>query len=476
MLIVATIAAYFLLVYAIGRVVSRDSGNESFYMAGRKSPWWLVAFGMVGASISGVSFVSVPGMVLGSGMSYLETCLGFMLGYFLVAFILLPVYYRMDLATIYKYLERRLGRRSYKTGAAFFLLSDLAGSSVKFHVVCMLLQRYVLDAMGIPFWVTVPVLVMLIWLYTRDGGVRTLVFTDTFQTSCMLAALALIIARVVGALGLDVAGACRLVASSDLSRIFVLGDWASPWNFFKQFTSGAFIVIVMTGLNQNMMQKNLTCKTLREARKDMCAYGLAFFPVNMLLLALGVLLVALAGKDGVPLPANPDELVPMFTATGVLGYPALALFVVAVTAASLSTADSSLTALTTTFCLDIVERPADERLRRRVHLAMAVAMVAFISLFRIANSTSMIDAIYIMCSYTYGPLLGLFAFGLLTGRKVDDRAVPYVAVASPVLCFLLEAALGAWLGYRFGYELLLLNGLLTFLGLWAFPSGRAHAA
>lgn len=465
MLIIITVLAYFAVLYVLGRVTSAHATNETFFRADRKSPWPMVAFGMIGASVSGVSFVSVPGMVARQDMTYLQTCLGFILGYFIVAFVLLPVYYRMNLTTIYTYLRRRLGRRAYKTGAAFFMLSDLTGAAVKFYIVCIILQRFVFDGYGVPFAVTVPALMLLIWLYTREGGIKTLVWTDTFQTLCMIGALVLIIINVAGELGMGLVDAAKAVAADRRSRIFAFGDWLSPQNFWKQFVSGAFIVVVMTGLNQNMMQKNLTCKTLREAQKDVCSYGFAFVPVNLLFLALGVLLMMLAQKEGTPLPDNSDELLPMFAATGRLGDLVTVLFTIGIVAASASTIDSSLTALTTTYCVDICQRASDERLRRRAHFSVAFIFVVFIIAFRYINSTSVIDAVYILCSYTYGPLLGLFAFGLLTKRKTDDRAVPYIAVASPLVCLALDYATSHFTAYRFGYELLLLNGALTFAGL-----------
>lgn len=426
----------------------------------------MVAFGMVGASISGVTFVSVPGMVEKIDMTYLQTCLGFIVGYFVIAFVLLPVYYRMNLTTIYTYLKRRLGRRSYKTGAGFFLLSKMTGAAVRFYVVCIILQRFVLDRYGIPFALTVVAMVALIWLYTRRGGIKTLVWTDTFQTFCLFSALILIIWQVVGALGMSVGEAVAAIRDSAHSRIFVFDDWMSKQNFWKQFVSGMFITIVMTGLDQDMMQKNLTCKSLREAQKDMCTYGFAFFPANLLFLCLGILLMMLAQKEGVGVPAAGDELLPMFAATGQLGSLVVVLFTIGIMAASFSSADSALTALTTSFCVDICEKPRSEQLRKRVHMGMAVVFIAFILVFRLLNSTSVIDAIYVLCSYTYGPLLGLFAFGLFTRREVCDRMVPYIAIASPLLCFALDEGVSRFTSYRFGYELLMLNGLITFLGLW----------
>ena len=466
MMILITILVYFALLMLFSRLTSRRADNDTFYRGNRQSPWYMVAFGMVGASISGVTFVSVPGMVLHSDMTYLQTCLGFILGYVAVAFILLPVYYRMNLTTIYTYLQNRLGRRSYKTGAWFFLLSKMTGAAARFYVVCIILQRFVLDALGIPFALTVVCMVALIWLYTRRGGIKTLVWTDTLQTTCMFAALLLIIWQVTKALGMSPSEAVTAIMTDSHSRVFVFDDWVSRQNFWKQFLSGIFIVIVMTGLDQDMMQKNLTCKSLREAQKDMCTYGVAFVPANLLFLSLGVLLTLLAARQGVALPQAGDELLPMFAATGALGNVVLVLFTLGIVAASFSSADSALTALTTSYCVDIRERKGDERLRKRAHVGVAVVFAAFILLFRLLNSSSIIDAIYVMCSYTYGPLLGLFAFGLLTRQKTNDRYVPYIAVASPLLCFALDWLTSHYMGYKFGYELLMLNGLLTFAGLW----------
>ncbi len=466
MIIIGTILAYFCILLLISRATGHKADNEAFFRANGRSPWYLVAFGMIGASISGVTFVSVPGMVMAGDMTYMQTCLGFILGYFAVAFLLLPVYYRLRLTTIYAYLRGRLGRRSYKTGAGFFLLSKMTGAAVRFYVVCIILQQFVLDAYGIPFPVTVTVLVALIWLYTRRGGIRTLVLTDTFQTLCMLLALLLIIYKVVDTLGMTLPEAARAIAADSHSRIFVFDDWMPKQNFWKQFLSGIFIVIVMTGLDQDMMQKNLTCKTLHEAQKDMCTYGFAFVPANLLFLSLGVLLMMYFTRTGQPLPALPDDLMLQAVAGGQLGTWVVILFTIGIVAACFSSADSALTALTTTFCVDICNREKDERLRRKAHLGVSVVFVLFILVFRLVNSTSLIDAIYTIVSYTYGPLLGLFSFGLLTKRSVNDRIIPYVAVASPVICFALDTIVSKTTGYQFGYELLMLNGLITFSGCW----------
>ena len=462
MWMIAIILGYFAVLFAISRLTARRATNDTFFRGNRQSPWYMVAFGMVGASISGVTFVSVPGMVTKIDMTYMQTCLGFILGYVAVAFILLPLYYRLNLTTIYAYLGQRLGERAYKTGASFFLLSKMTGAVVRFYVVCMILQQFVFDAMGIPFAVTVSGMVALIWLYTRGGGIKTLVWTDTFQTICLFSALLLIIYKVVGELGMTIPEAISAIAADEHSRMFVMDDWISKQNFWKQFLSGVFIVIVMTGLDQDMMQKNLTCKTLKEAQKDMCTYGVAFVPANLLFLSLGVLLVML-GETGVS-----DSLLPGFVLHS--GLSVLLPFTIGIVAASFSSADSALTSLTTSYCVDIRGRAGDEQLRKRAHLGMSILFVVLVLLFRMLNSTSVIDAIYTICGYTYGPLLGLFAFGMLTKRMPRNHFVPYICVASPLVCYAIDAITWHFAGYRFGYELLMMNGMLTFLALLASSS------
>ena len=470
MTIIAVVLGYFALLFAFSRWTGRRATNETFYRADRQSPWYMVAFGMVGASISGITFVSVPGMVLVSQMNYLQTCMGFILGYVVVAFVLLPLYYKLNLTSIYAYLGQRLGRRSHKTGSCFFLLSKMTGAAVRFYVVCIILQRFVFEPLGISFVMTTVSLVLLIWLYTRKGGIKTLVWTDSLQTLCLFTALLIIIYKVATDLNLSISETFTVVSQSELSRVFVMDDWVSKQNFWKQFLSGVFIVLVMTGVDQDMMQKNLTCKTLRGAQKDMCTYGVAFLPANMLFLSLGVLLTMWYQKQGMPLPTSGDELLPHFIqATSVLtanGQLLTAFFVLGIVAASFSSADSALTSLTTIYCVDIMGQKDDEVLRKRTHLVMCVIFVLFILFFKVVNSTSLIDAIYIICGYTYGPLLGLFAYGLLTKRGVNDRLVPYIAVVSPLLCYAIDYGVGQLTGYRFGYELLMLNGLITFLGLY----------
>ena len=468
MIILISILVYFAILFGISRLTSKKADNSTFYRANRRAPWYMVAFGMIGASISGVTFVSVPGMVLTSQMTYLQMCLGFIVGYLVIAFVLLPLYYRLNVTTIYTYLGQRLGQRSYLTGASFFLLSKMTGAAVRFYVVCIILQQFVFSPAGIPFAVNVVVMVLLIWLYTRRGGIGTLVFTDSFQTLCLFTALILIILSVIDQMHLSVSEAITTIANSEMSRVFVFDDWMSPHNFWKQFLSGVFVAIVMTGLDQDMMQKNLTCKTLRDAQKDMCTYGMAFVPANLLFLSLGILLAILAGGE---VTMKGDALLPTYIQSCSDLSPLTAhllplFFAIGIVAASFSSADSALTSLTTCFCVDICRQPDNEALRKKMHVVMCGFFMLFILLFRQLNSTSLIDAIYILASYTYGPLLGLFTFGLFTKRQPNDRLVPYICIASPLLCYALDIMVQHVWDYRFGYELLMLNGLLTFVGLY----------
>ncbi len=484
MLMTATLVFYFLLLMWLSRRSGRQKGNDAFFRGGRQSPWWMVGFGMIGASISGVSFISVPGWVSTTGMTYLQMCAGFFFGYLAVAFLLLPLYYRLRLTSIYTYLGNRFGRCSHRTGALFFLLSKLTGAAARLYVVCLVLQQFLLPhtigtgADGLYFGLTSAGILLLIWLYTRRSGIFTIVRTDALQTACLL--LMVIIMTVIAAvrLELDAGGMVRTIAGSPLSRVFEW-DTGSPQNFWRQFVSGIFVVIVMTGLDQDMMQKNLTCRSLREAQKNMCAYGACFLPVNLLLLALGILLYTLCSQSGMPQPAGGDTLLPSLVAGGELGTLVIIPFTLGIVTAAFSSADSALTALTTSCCVDLLnveqrgltpERQAT--IRQRVHIAMTAGFLICILLFRLANDTNVINAIYVMTSYTYGPLLGLYAFGLLTHRGIRDKWVPAVAITSPVVCALLDHFAPLWWNYTFGYELLMLNGLLTFAGLAVLSKKR----
>lgn len=472
-----TIVGYFAMLLLVSHLTSRETSNDAFFRARRQSPWPLVAIGMVGASVSGVSFVSVPGQVGNTQMTYLQMCLGFFVGYIIIAFVLLPMFYRRNLTTIYSYLGERLGLCSHKTGTSFFLLSKLTGACARFFLVCLVLQRFVFDGLGCPFVLSVLVMLFLVWLYTNRAGIRTIVYTDALQTVFLLGTLAVVIICIASQMELDLKGICQTVSEGPYGRMFVMDDWMSKQSFWKQFLSGVFVAIVMTGLDQDMMQKNLTCKSIKDAQKDMIAYSCCFVPVNFLLLVLGVLLYTFAINQGVSLPESSDNLFPMLVSGGYFGPVVTVMFVLGITAAAFSSVDSALTALTTSVCIDLlgIERREDlrhdeqrgKRIRRNVHVIVVCAFVACLLIFKALNNTSVIDAIYIMASYTYGPLLGMFAFGLLTKYTVRDRYVPLVAVASPIVCYALSVFVPKYTGYHFGYELLMLNGFLTFAGLWA---------
>ena len=475
----ATLVAYFSLLLFISRRAARGGrgGNDAFFRAGRQSPWWMVAFGMVGASISGVTFISVPGWAASTGMTYLQMCMGFVVGYVAVAFVLLPLYYRLRLTSIYAYLGERFGPRTHRTGALFFVLSKLMGAAARMYLVCMVLAQFVivpyLGSGLLPFLLVVAAVLLLIWLYTRQAGMQAIVRTDALQTLCLLLAAGGMAVAAAQTLGLDLRGAVQTVCESPMCRVWEW-DGASKQAFWRQFLSGVFIVVVMTGLDQDMMQKNLTCRSLREAQKDMVSYGFAFLPVNALFLFLGILLFSLCAAQGLTPPAAGDSLLPWLVSEGVLGAWVVVPFTLGIVAAAFSSADSALTALTTTVCIDLlrVEQralPAAEAqaVRRRVHGAVVLAFSLCMVLFKLAEGGNMIDVIYVLASYTYGPLLGLYAFGLFSRQQVRDRAVPFVCLAAPLLCGLLDHFAPVWWGYTFGYELLLLNGLLTLLGLYA---------
>ena len=471
--ILITILVYFGVLLTISKLTSgKHTDNDAFFRGNRQSPWYIVSFGMIRASLSGVTFVSVPGMVRYIDMTYMQTCIGFFFGYIVIALVLLPLYYRLNLTSIYSYLGQRFGRHSYKTGASFFLLSKMLGAAARLYLVCLILQHYVFAAYGVPFAATAIGTVILIWLYTRRSGIRTIVWTDSIQTFCLLAALALIIYNVMNILDLNLSQTIDTIRNSEHSRIFVFDDWQSKQNFFKQFFSGIFITIVMTGLDQDMMQKNLSCRNLHEAQKNMYCYGISFVPVNLLFLSLGILLLIAAPQLGIELPSKGDDILPLFAAEGYLGSTVLILFTIGIIAAAFSSADSALAALTTSFCIDILgtEKQTEQKAaatRRKVHLLICTAFVACILAFEAIGSQSVIDTIYVLASYTYGPLLGLFVFGLFTKKIPTDRFVPYVAIASPVACYLIDRGIFTATGYKFGYEMLMLNGLLTFMGLLA---------
>jgi len=480
--ILIIIAVYFVVLMLISFLTSRKgSGNDAFFRANKSSKWYVVAVAMIGTSISGVTFVSVPGMVRNLDMTYMQMVFGFFFGYLVIAYVLLPLYYRLNLTTIYGYLDQRYGPNSYKTGAWFFLLSKIVGAAARLYLVAFILQTLVFDAWGVPFVVTVIGIILVIWLYSHKSGIKTIIWTDWLQTIFFITALILIVWQLSVRLNLDLGGVVKAIGESPHSRIFVFDDWTSTQNFFKQFFSGMFITIVMTGLDQDQMQKNLTIRTLKDAQKNVVSYGLAFAPINFLFLCLGVLLLIFAEQNGITLPEISDNILPMI-ASEHLGPLVLGIFVVGIVAAAFSSADSALTALTTSFCVDILRMKAitqtkeeerkDIRTRRIVHMVISAIFVLIILLIEAIGSDSIINAIYKLAAYTYGPLLGLYFFGLYTKVKPVDKFVPWVAIAAPVLCFVTEVAMKQWLGYQVGYELLLLNGLITGIGLWAIRLRR----
>ena len=474
LLIIIVLLAYFGVLFSISWFTGRKADNDSFFIGNHRSPWYLVAFGMIGTSISGVTFISVPGEVGYNQFAYMQMVIGFFLGYLFIAQVLLPIYYKFNMTSIYTYLENRFGRTSYKTGSAFFLLSRVIGCSFRLFLMTSVLQLAVFDAWGVPFELTVVVIIILILLYTFKGGIRTIVFTDTLQTLFMITALVITIIAIKNSLGLSLGGVVSEIRNSEYARMWFFDNPTEKTFFWKQFLSGIFITIVMTGLDQDMMQKNLSCRNLKDAQKNMYWYGFAFIPINLLFMSLGAMLYIFAARNGIQVPAQSDNLYPMLATQGYLPTAVAVLFVVGLVAAAYSSADSALTALTTAFSIDILEIEKKDltdsdkiRLRKRVHIGIAIAVALIIIIFNRLNDRSVISAIYTIAGYTYGPLLGLYAFGLFTKKKIADRHVWIVCIASPIICVIINYLTPILLGgYKVGYELLIINGLLTFAGLW----------
>ncbi len=470
-LVLVVLISYFLLLFLISWLTTRKISSETFFTGDRQSPWFLVAFGMIGASLSGVTFISVPGEVGNTNFYYFQVVLGYIIGYAVIALVLLPLYYRLNLVSIYTYLDQRFGFWSYKTGAFFFILSRTLGSSIRVFLVAGVLQLILFDHWGVPFWASVLITVSLIWLYTHRGGIKTVVWTDTLQTLFMLVAVLVSIFLVIQELGISGIGdAVATVADDPRSTIFNW-DWQDGTNFFKQFFAGAFIVIVMTGLDQDMMQKNLTCRNLGDAQKNMFWFTIILVFVNLLFLALGVLLYLYSEASGIALPLRSDDLYPMLATEHFTAFAGI-VFVLGITAAAYSSADSTLTALTTSFCYDFLEiekkypREKQVGVRKKVHLAFTAVMFLTILIFRWINDQSVINAVFTIAGYTYGPLLGLYAFGLFTKHAVKDQLVPWLAILAPAMAFVFDLNSQSWFyGYKFGFEILILNGLIMFLGL-----------
>ena len=469
--VLIAIFAYFIWLFGISYIVVHRADNQGCVVGNRKSPWYVVAFAMIGSMISGVTFISVPGMVAASGFSYLQMVLGFVVGQILIAYVLVPLFYKMNLVSIYEYLENRFGMSSYRTGAWFFFISKMLGAAVRLFLVCVVLQLLVFGPMKLPFLLNVIFTVGLVWLYTFRGGVKSLIWTDTLKTVCLIVSVILCIYYIATDLHLDFGGLWQTINQSDMSRMFYFDDVNDKRYFFKQFLAGVFTMIAMNGLDQDMMQRNLSCKNFKDSQKNMITSGISQFFVISLFLMLGVLLYVYAEINGIQAPQKSDELFPMIATQGYFPVIVGILFVVGLISSAYSAAGSALTALTTSFTVDILGvkgKSEDQvvRLRKRVHVGMAVVMGIVIFVFNLLNNTSVIDAVYILASYTYGPILGLFAFGIFVKKQVKDKYIPLVAILSPILCFILDRNSQTWFGgYSFSYELLILNALFTFIGL-----------
>jgi len=461
---------YFIVLMGVSWLTGRINSNDSFFLANRKSPWYLIAFGMIGSSISGVTFISVPGAVGTGSFSYFEVVLGYMLGYWVIGWVLLPMYYRLQLTSIYSYLKGRFGLYGYKTGASFFLLSRIIGAAFRLYVAVEVLQISIFNHWGVPFLITASGMVALIWLYTRKGGVKTIIWTDALQTTFLLAALIGTIYLIAQSLHLNIAGLIATVKDSPHSQIF-FWDFKSSQSFFKQFASGIFIAIAMTGLDQDMMQKNLTCKSIGEAQKNIFSFSIIQAIVIFMFLVLGALLYTFTAASHIALPARPDDLYPTLATQGSFGTAVAFLFVMGLIAASFASADSALTSLTTSFCVDILNvskkgQPAQLKMRQYVHILMAIALILVMIIYRLIDNPIIINAVFKVAGYTYGPLLGLYAFGMLTKINTNDKWIPAICISVPVICFIINNySEQLFSGYKFGFEMLIIIALLTFMGL-----------
>jgi Na+/proline symporter len=464
------LAIYFGLLLVISYITSRGADTNDFFTANRQSPWWLVAFGMIGTSISGLTFISVPGAVGKTNFTYYQVILGHSLGYLTIALVLMPLYYKLNLISIYGYLEKRFGFWAYKTGSAFFLLSRTIGSAARLYLAVNVLQIAIFEPIGVPFVLTVFISIALIWLYTHRGGVKTIIWTDTLQTLFLLVALFITIVLVGQQMHMGIGEMIDTIQKSPYSHMFEW-DWKNPHFFGKDFLAGVFIAIVMTGLDQDLMQKNLTCKSIGEAQKNMFWFYWVLLFINLLFLALGALLYIYAQANQIAIPAKTDELYPLLALGGNFGTLAAVTFLLGIIAASYASSDSALTALTTSFCIDFLriekfQEAKREKIKHRVHIGFSVLFFIVIGLFHVFNNQELIGAVFNLAGYTYGPLLGLFAFGLFTKTAIKDKYVPFVCVASPIITFVLETQSQALFG-GFGFAKLILNGAICYLLLWS---------
>ncbi len=470
--VLVVIIAYFVVLFSVSYLFGRKADNQGFFVGNRKSPWYIVAIATIGASISGVTFVSVPGMVLTSGFGYLQMALGFAVGYLVIAYLLIPLFYKMNLVSIYGYLDNRFGILTHKTGAWFFFVSKMLGAAVRLFLVCLTLQLLVFGPLKIPFVFNVIFTVVLVWLYTFRSGVKSLIWTDTLKTCCLVVSVVLSIYYIATDLGLSFAGMLDTVYDSPLSKTFYFDDINDRQYFFKQFLGGLFTVIAMTGLDQDLMQRSLSCKNFKDSQKNLVISSVMQVFVILMFLMLGVLLYTYTERTGILNPSKTDELFPMLATGNYFPMIVGILFIIGFISSAYAAAGSALTALTTSFTVDILgiknkTEKQVEHIRKRVHIMMAIILGIVIIIFNVLNNTSVIDAVYILASYTYGPILGMFMFGIFTKKEVHDRYVPLVALLSPVLCLILDVNSEKWFGgYAFSYELLLFNALFTFVGLW----------
>ncbi|MBO7641339.1 MAG: sodium:solute symporter [Bacteroidales bacterium] len=467
--IILTILGYFAAMLLVSRLAAKGGDNSAFFRGTRRTSWWVVAFAMIGSCMSGVTFVSVPGMVGVSGMGYLQMCIGFFLGYLVIAFLLIPLYFKLNVYSIYQYLEQRFGLTAYKTGAWFFFISKILGASVRLYLVCLTLQLLVYAPLGLPFALNVAIAMLIVLAYTFRGGVISLVWTDVLRTACMIAAVVLTLVFIARNLGLDLPGMVASIKGSEMSRIFYFDDVNHPQYFWKQMLGGLFTVVAMTGLDQDMMQHTLCCKNPKDSQKNLVVSTLLQNAVIFLFLCLGILLYRYAAANGIP--ETGDELFPAVATHSGLPTIVGVLFIIGLVASAFGAGGSALTALTTSFTVDILGQAGQDegkvrKIRKCVHLGMTLLMGLTILVFARLNNTSAIDAVYKLASYTYGPILGLFAFGIVMHQPIRGRWVPVVAIAAPLLCLVLQLNSERWFGgYQFSYELLLLNAGLTFMGL-----------
>ncbi len=459
------ISTYFIFLYLISYLTSKNDSNDTFFLGNRNSPWYIIAYGMIGTTLSGITFISVPGWVESSQFSYLQMVFGFFIGYFIISRILLPLYYKLELVSIYTYLRQRFGIYSYKTGSSLFLISRTIGASFRLYLIASVLQFAAFESLNIPFYLTVLITIVLIWVYTYRSGIKTIIWTDAIQTTLMLSSVLIIGYLITKDLNMGFFDLVNSLYESSYSKVFFFDDISDKRFFWKQFFSGIFMAIVMTGLDQDQMQKNLSCKNLNDAQKNMFSFSVILIFVDLLFLCLGALLLIYSNNYGISIPDNPDMLFPNIALNSSLPAFVGIIFILGIIAAAYSSADSALTSLTTSFCIDIIEfekKPKEVQIkyRKKVHLLMSLVLFLVIILFNLINNDSVIKSLFTVAGYTYGPLLGIFSFGLFTNIKVRDKLVPIIAFLSPIICFFIS------IYFNLGFELLIINGLISFVGMY----------